>query len=183
MGDDAFSYGCDGERCKLWHDGPVDFGEAWSEGDVVGCFLDLDEKHVSFAVNGTIIEFRGQRHISFNGGGSWFPALTLKAGLTRVNFGGHPLGFPDVLEDYVPVELARARQETPLLVASLLGNVEDMQRHLDAGAKVDRATADGKTPLWSACYNGHVDAARLLLDKGAEVDRATEDGRTPLLVA
>ena len=52
VGDDEFSYAYDGDRCKLWHASRHDdFGRAWEAGDVIGCYLDLDEGIILFTVN------------------------------------------------------------------------------------------------------------------------------------
>ena len=47
-------------------------------------------------------------------GGRWFPALTLKSGTIRVNFGERDLDHPEALEGYSPVALAAALHEPPL---------------------------------------------------------------------
>jgi len=120
VGDDVHSYAYDGDRCKLWHEGGHDdFGEEWTEHDVVGCFIDLDERHISFAVNGELVQFDDEERAgapAFDeiGGSGWFPALTLKCGLCRVNFGERDFEYPGVLEDYTQVAFARARHEPPL---------------------------------------------------------------------
>ena len=58
VGDDEFSYAYDGDRCKLWHGSRHDdFGRAWEAGDVIGCYLDLDEGIILFTVNGDLVEF------------------------------------------------------------------------------------------------------------------------------
>jgi len=48
VGDDADSWGVDGHRRKLWHDGPSDgFNGTWSKGDVVSLAVDLTTGQVS----------------------------------------------------------------------------------------------------------------------------------------
>ena len=121
VGDDEFSYAYDGDRCKLWHGGGHDdFGREWEAGDVVGCYLDLDEGIILFTVNGTLVEFDDEEEEgtrpAFDGvsPGRWFPALTLKSGTCRVNFGERDLDHPEALEGYSPVALAAALHEPPL---------------------------------------------------------------------
>ena len=104
VGDDEFSYAYDGDRCKLWHDTRHDdFGRAWEAGDVVG-YLDLDEGIILFTVNGHLVEFDDEEEDgtrpAFDGvsPGRWFPALTLKSGTCRVNFGERDLDHPEALD-------------------------------------------------------------------------------------
>ena len=70
-------------------------------GDVVGCYLDLDEGIILFTVNGSLVEFDDEEEDgtrpAFDGvqQGRWFPALTLKSGTCRVNFGEQDLDHPE----------------------------------------------------------------------------------------
>ena len=60
VGDDKFSYGYDGLRGKVFHDGKeLDYGHGsgsdssgWKKGDVVGCLYDFTNGAISFSVNG-----------------------------------------------------------------------------------------------------------------------------------
>jgi hypothetical protein len=57
VGDDAFSYGFDGLRGKIFHNGKdTDYGPSkaapWKRGDVVGCLYDKMNGIISFSVNG-----------------------------------------------------------------------------------------------------------------------------------
>jgi hypothetical protein len=80
----------------------------------------LDEGIILFTVNGTLVEFdeeeeeEGTRP-AFDGvaGGRWFPALTLKSGTCRVNFGERDFDYNEALEGYSPVALAAALHEPP----------------------------------------------------------------------
>ena len=53
VGDCAHSWGADLCRCQKWHNGSSSFGKAWSDGDTMGCAIDLDAKTVSFSLNGS----------------------------------------------------------------------------------------------------------------------------------
>ena len=46
LGDDDKSYGYDGYICKKWHNGPEVYGKQWKIGDVIGCFLDMNDKTI-----------------------------------------------------------------------------------------------------------------------------------------
>lgn len=51
-GDGPSSWAFDGWRRYRWHSTACEWGVRWSEGDVVGCLVDLDEMTVSFTLNG-----------------------------------------------------------------------------------------------------------------------------------
>lgn len=51
-GDGPSSWAYDGWRKYLWHKNATVWGCQWQEGDIVGCLLDMDNKIVSFTLNG-----------------------------------------------------------------------------------------------------------------------------------
>jgi len=51
-GDGPSSWAYDGWRRYRWHSTPTEWGCRWNEGDVIGCLLDMDEKKISFTLNG-----------------------------------------------------------------------------------------------------------------------------------
>lgn len=77
LGVDEFSYGFDGHLVKKWHQGAEQYGREWKVkgrgcsiggirwhkeryligqiGDVVGCFLDLNDRTISFSLNGELL--------------------------------------------------------------------------------------------------------------------------------
>ncbi|GFH55029.1 hypothetical protein CTEN210_11505 [Chaetoceros tenuissimus] len=57
VGDDAFSYGYDGLRGKIFYNGKetsysLQDANSWKKGDVIGCCFDYKEGAISFSVNG-----------------------------------------------------------------------------------------------------------------------------------
>ncbi len=46
VGADDNSYGFDGYIVKKWHIGAEHYGKRWKTGDVVGCFLDLNDRTI-----------------------------------------------------------------------------------------------------------------------------------------
>ena len=103
-GEDRFSYAaCDG-RFYL-HDSEECYEESkpllWSVGDTVGFMLDLDGREIRFSVNGECNEF------VFRSIGSvgYYPALSMRAGVVDINFGGSralkflPNGYTPVAEE------------------------------------------------------------------------------------
>jgi hypothetical protein len=51
-GDGPSSWAFDGWRRYRWHATATEWGCRWKEGDVIGCFVDMDERVVSFTLNG-----------------------------------------------------------------------------------------------------------------------------------
>mmetsp|Transcript_36487 Transcript_36487/g.88057 ORF Transcript_36487/g.88057 Transcript_36487/m.88057 type:complete len:5319 (+) Transcript_36487:189-16145(+) len=51
-GDGPSSWAFDGWRRYRWHSQATEWGCRWSEGDVIGCMVDMDERKVSFTLNG-----------------------------------------------------------------------------------------------------------------------------------
>lgn len=51
-GDGPSSWAYDGWRRYRWHATATEWGCRWTEGDVIGCMVDMDEKIVSFTLNG-----------------------------------------------------------------------------------------------------------------------------------
>jgi len=74
VGDDALSWGADGVRHRLWHDGKQPWSGEWTDGDVIGCAADLEVGQLWFGRN-------GEWSVAFEGCGSkWtaglFPAMS-----------------------------------------------------------------------------------------------------------
>ena len=98
VGDDAHSFGVDGERSMKWHGGPPEggtpFDTKWVTGDVLGFAADPEAGRLLFAHNGEWrVAFDGVRSAA----GGLHPALTGKNMRLRANFGdrGWAHGPPD----------------------------------------------------------------------------------------
>jgi len=104
-GDDLHSWGYDGLRAMKWHGSGIEWGRKWSEGDVVGVLANLDERTVSFSINGDESPPMGVafQNIVFNDGIR--PCVTLNSTASiALNFGEKPL--QHLPTGYKPVSMA-----------------------------------------------------------------------------
>jgi len=74
VGDDVCSWGADGVRRRLWHNGKEEWPVSWKKGDVVGCAADLEQGTVWFGLNGEWVVAFEQSAAKWPAG--LFPALT-----------------------------------------------------------------------------------------------------------
>lgn len=73
---------------------------------------------------------------------------------------------------------------TPLIIASRLGDTERIKELIAQGADVNAANKKGMTPLMNAAFFAENDeCATLLLNAGAEVNAADKSGWTPIMYA
>jgi ankyrin repeat protein len=73
---------------------------------------------------------------------------------------------------------------TPLMIASLTGNLEGVKLLIGAGAEVDVAQKDGQTALWLAAFNGGSEIVSYLAKEGADLNKFdNQKKQTPLMIA
>ena len=80
----------------------------------------------------------------------------------------------------IKVETRTGKDESPLMLVALAGDMEMCQKLIAKGADVNKT---GWTPLHYAATRGHLDVMRLLLDNYAYIDAASPNGTTPLMMA
>jgi ankyrin repeat protein len=78
------------------------------------------------------------------------------------------------------VEFRTAKDESPLMMAALKGQLELVKKLVDRGADVNKT---GWTPLHYAATGGHLEIMSLLLDRYAYIDAESPNGTTPLMMA
>lgn len=72
---------------------------------------------------------------------------------------------------------------TPIIEASLLGNIEMVELLMMHGANAQPQPGFRHTPLRAACLTANIPLIKLLVDRGADVNAKSEGGRTPLMGA
>lgn len=83
----------------------------------------------------------------------------------------------------LPVDLADAKGNSLLMLASYNGNLETTRMLLEEGAKVDCRNDRGQTPLGGVAFKGYEEIVTLLLEHGADIDADNGGGMTPLMFA
>lgn len=78
------------------------------------------------------------------------------------------------------VETRNSADESPLMMASLKGQLELAAKLIDKGADVNKT---GWAPLHYAATRGHVEVMSLLLENHAYIDAESPNGTTPLMMA
>jgi ankyrin repeat protein len=78
------------------------------------------------------------------------------------------------------VDLRNAHDETPLMLASLKGNLAACKALIARDADVNKT---GWTALHYAATGGHTEIVQLLLDHYAYIDAESPNGSTPLMMA
>lgn len=78
---------------------------------------------------------------------------------------------------------SNAAMDKELLDACKEGNIEEVQRLVEAGADLSTKDGSGLTALHLAAWNGHTKTAAVLLEHGALVHAKSNYGSTPLHAA
>jgi ankyrin repeat protein len=109
VGDDELSWGVDGHRSMLWHNGDHAWSlrNQWKKGDVIGLACDLERGQILTSVNGSWTAPCGA---VFDLPGSLpglHPAFTSGGGKIRFNFGGAPFRYGMPGEGFVGFEELR----------------------------------------------------------------------------
>ena len=89
----------------------------------------------------------------------------------------------DFVRAGMKVDVRRADEWTPLMVALFNGQEETAMMLLSRGANVRAKANRGYEPIHWAAMNGYERAVKFILDKGGNVNAETEYGWTPLLQA
>jgi hypothetical protein len=82
--------------------------------------------------------------------------------------------------DKLKVEVRNPHDESPLMMAALVGNAAVARQLIARDADINKP---GWAPLHYAATNGHTDIMQLLLDGYAYIDASAPNGATPLMMA
>ncbi len=80
----------------------------------------------------------------------------------------------------IDVELRNPKDESPLMLAAIKGQLALAERLIARGADINKT---GWTPLHYAATGGHLRLIRLLLEHHAYIDAESPNGTTPLMMA
>lgn len=103
--------------------------------------------------------------------------------LTRLLLDGVSKTAKDLTNNNYDVNAETEEGYTPLIEATLTGNVDLVKLLLSHGAKAQPSPGFRHTPLRAACLTANLELIRLLLDEGADPNAQSDGGRTPLMGA
>jgi ankyrin repeat protein len=103
------------------------------------------------------------------------PALMLALRVPAPKVADALVGWPQT-----KVEVRNARDESPLMLAALRGQLELVKKLVERDADVNKT---GWTPLHYAATGGHVPVIEFLLEHSAYIDAESPNGTTPLMMA
>eukprot|EP00092_Neocalanus_flemingeri_P021824 GFUD01023675.1.p1 GENE.GFUD01023675.1~~GFUD01023675.1.p1 ORF type:complete len:670 (+),score=121.98 GFUD01023675.1:127-2136(+) len=96
IGDDEFSQAYDGCRQLMWFNASCECQSElprWKEGDIVGCFIDIDNQSIVFSLNGA--QLKPFNQVFQNTSSGFFPAASFMSfQQCEFNFGWKPFKFP-----------------------------------------------------------------------------------------
>uniref|UniRef100_A0A0N4ZPH7 Ryanodine receptor 44F n=1 Tax=Parastrongyloides trichosuri TaxID=131310 RepID=A0A0N4ZPH7_PARTI len=153
VGSDDKSYAFDGYLGKKWHQGAESYGKEWKIGDIVGCFLDLNDRTISFSLNGELLLDPSGSEMAFDNvinGDGFVPCMTLSAGQrARLNFGqeSNSLKFfttCGLQEGYEPFCVNMYRQ-MPMWYGKNLPMFREIS-HVDSALEMSRILPTSNTP-------------------------------------
>jgi hypothetical protein len=88
-----------------------------------------------------------------------------------------------MIQHGLPANLADAKGNSLLMLASYHGHLDTTRMLLENGADVDRRSDRGQTPLGGVAFKGYEEIVALLLQHGADIDADNGGGMTPLMFA
>ncbi|KRY40549.1 ATP-dependent RNA helicase DDX1 [Trichinella spiralis] len=93
LGTDAYGFGYGGTGKKSHLKQFDNYGEAFGLNDVIGCFINLDDREVKFSRNGKIFPVAFSIPTKLDNS-AFFPAIVLKNAEVKFNFGSEPFKYP-----------------------------------------------------------------------------------------
>ncbi|XP_065188366.1 ryanodine receptor 3-like isoform X2 [Sycon ciliatum] len=125
-GSDQNAFVFDGFLARKWNNGSETFGRTWQEHDVIGCLLDLEQRTISFTLNG---------------------ALLVDAVGQDVAFDNLPEG-----QRFLPVICLGPAQRVTCLLGRDLGQLKMFNQHgLQQGYEPLCSMFNHFMPMWASC--------------------------------
>lgn len=72
---------------------------------------------------------------------------------------------------------------TPLIIATVFGQIEVLKALIEAGADVNSRNNEGSTSLITAAVFNQIGVSKVLIEAGADVNAINNEGSTPLITA
>jgi hypothetical protein len=139
VGDDAESWAYDGLRQRKWHRGWGAYGDRWKEGDIVSCYLDLDEGTMTFSLNGKSM---GVAYTGIKAEGRGFRAAASFDKKLIFNLGHSPFESPQ--SGFQPIDDMDSLYRADLEAFRRLYYVTELFNKRDAAERVASAAAAAK---------------------------------------
>ena len=158
VGDDAHSWGIDGVRKQLWHNGSSPVNVAWTEGDVIGFAVDTCVFKCDVSVNGksvVSIDISGAKGGMFGKACTLFPAFTGSNCCIKVNLGEDPFCHPTLSGRLMTA--APAAVLAPLLVDTIVKYLNFPRKQTNSSV-VDPVSAWNSSDISSLRQNLSLDA-------------------------
>ena len=183
---------------KKWGNGFTSpYGVTFGENDIIGCYLDIDERTISFSLNGV------SQGVAFSGTDLYdsesddpcklfYPAYYLCDASAEFNFGASPFvhspgDFHSIVGSTAPKPFPKINEtrdgdkNTVLHTAVCDHNCEFISTLLKCGADVESRNHLGRTPLHTALTCKKYDIALLLVESGrASIFSLCNYGYTPV---
>ncbi|MHB9146957.1 MAG: ankyrin repeat domain-containing protein [Candidatus Amoebophilus sp.] len=86
-------------------------------------------------------------------------------------------------EDHIVNKKTDVSGDSPLHIAVLMGDIEEVKSLLEHGADVHAQNKNGSTPLHVAAWFNKLEVAKFLLEQGADIHVTNAYGQTPLHLA
>ncbi|XP_067930064.1 ATP-dependent RNA helicase DDX1-like [Watersipora subatra] len=118
LGTDKHGFGFGGTGKKSNNKNFDDYGEAFGQHDVIGCYIDLDSREIAYTKNGKDLDIAFEIPANMQKD-NFYPAVVLKNAEMKFNFGGSPFKYEPV-EGHIAIDQASARNSK---VSAISGSV------------------------------------------------------------
>lgn len=111
LGTDAEGFGFGGTGKKSNNRNFQPYGRSYAKGDIVGCYIDLENGTIEFSINGELQGAAFDIPHAYRGKTGFYPAVCLKNAEAKLNFGGEPFRYA-VAAGFLPLSAAPTNHTT-----------------------------------------------------------------------